>query len=94
MNDLSLLRELESLVKPGGAIIIVDKVEQQAGYLGTILHRVTLAGKVATGTSAADIVAKELSLQGIQRPLSPGFPPDGREVFRFGEFVGWVIESG
>jgi ParB-like chromosome segregation protein Spo0J len=53
-----------------------------------------LAGKVATGTSSEDIVAKELSLQGVQRPLSVGFPPDGREVFRFGEFVGWVVESG
>ena len=93
-DRITLLRELEAAVKPGGAIVIVDKQEQPGGYLGTILHRVTLAGKVATGTSSEDIVAKELSLQGVQRPLSPDFPPAGREVFRFGEFVGWVVESG
>jgi len=93
-DRLTLLAELEANVKPGGAIVIVDKQEQPAGYLGTILHSVTLAGKVATGTSVEDIVAKELSLQGVQRPLGPDFPPAGREVFRFGEFVGWVIERG
>jgi tRNA (cmo5U34)-methyltransferase len=89
-----LLDRLAARVKPGGAIIIVDKEEQPAGYLGTILHRVTLAGKLATGISAADILAKELSLEGVQRPLPAGFPPGGREVFRFGEFVGWVIAGG
>ena len=33
-------------------------------------------------------------MNGIQRLLSPDFPPAGLEVFRFGEFVGWVVESG
>lgn len=89
-----LLETLVASVKPGGAIIIVDKQEQPAGYLGTILHRLTLAGKVATGTSPDDIVAKELSLEGVQRPVAPEFPAGGREVFRFGEFVGWVVEGG
>lgn len=91
-DRLPLLRALKDKTKPGGAVIVVDKEEQPGGYLGTILHRLTLAGKLATGTPPADIIAKELSLQGVQRPLAPGFPPGGREVFRFGEFVGWVIE--
>jgi tRNA (cmo5U34)-methyltransferase len=80
-------------LKTGGALIIVDKQEAPAGYLGTVIRRITLAGKAATGTPAADIVAKELSLSGIQRPVPEGWPPRGREVFRFGEFGGWVVQA-
>ena len=40
-----------------------------------------------------EIIAKELSLAGVQRPLSeeelPGFTP----VFRFGDFAGWLYEK-
>lgn len=82
----------------GGAIIVVDKIENPGGYFGTALARLTLAGKVSTGTSAEDIIAKELSLPGAQRPLEPGFiefavPGYARQFFQFGEFSGWVIES-
>ena len=35
-----------------------------------------------------------LSLGGIQRPLRKGELPDNAvEVFRFGDFGGWVIEA-
>lgn len=88
-----LLGHLVESVRPGGALILVDKQELPAGYLGTVLRRLTLAGKVATGTPSQDIVEKELSLSGIQRPMPQNWPPGGTEVFRFGEFVGWVIEA-
>jgi tRNA (cmo5U34)-methyltransferase len=88
-----LLFRLTTLLREGGAIVIVDKDELPGGYLGTVLRRLTLAGKVATGTPAEEIVAKELSLSGVQRPASRGWPRGGVEVFRFGEFAGWVVEK-
>jgi len=79
--------------KEGGAIIVVDKINQTAGYLGTIMRRLTLAGKVANGASHEDIINKELSLEGIQRPIDDEeFSSLGTKFFQFGEFAGWVIE--
>lgn len=90
------LRSLERQIKPGGALIVFDKTEQATGYLSTILHRLTIAGKVATGVEPSEIIAKELSLSGVQRPLPETFMrfsfPSAVEFFRFGEFAGWVIE--
>lgn len=90
-NRGELFGRLVEHMQPGGALIVVDKQEVPGGYLGTVVHRMTLAGKAATGTPAADILAKELSLSGIQRPVSENWPPGGHEVFRFGEFAGWVV---
>lgn len=88
------LTSIYNNVKPGGAIIIVDKADETCGYLATILRRLTLAGKVATRTSADDIVAKELSLIGVQRPTDIDVLPGNPELFfKFGEFSGWVIEK-
>lgn len=91
------LANLSSKCRTGGCVIIVDKVESAPGYVGTAISRLTLAGKVATGTDPAEIVAKELSLPGIQRPLGARFMETNfagaHEFFRFGEFAGWIIES-
>jgi tRNA (cmo5U34)-methyltransferase len=90
-----LLEKMRSKLRPGGALIIVDKVESCGGYPQTVMHRLTIAGKVSTGTSSEDIVAKELSLMGVQRPLPRGYVrkifPGAVEFFRFGEFVGYLI---
>ena len=93
----ALLQSLCAKIRPGGALIIFDKTEGRGGYLSTVLHRLTIAGKVAQGTPAGEIIAKELSLIGVQRPISESFmslyaSPMAVEVFRFGEFAGWVIE--
>lgn len=89
------LKQLLEKMKCGGAIIIVDKNDGPPGYLATVMHRLTIAGKVATGIKPDDIIAKELSLGGIQRPLPCRFieniAPTTQEFFRFGEFAGWVI---
>lgn len=83
-----------SRLRPGGAMIVFDKCEAQTGYAATVLWRLTLAGKIAAGVSADEIVAKELSLGGVQRPLSRGeLGPDALEWMRFGEFCGWLIEA-
>lgn len=54
------------------------------------MYRLTLAGKLAAGASAENIIAKELSLGGVQRPITP-LP--WRQWFKFGDFVGYLYEK-
>lgn len=90
----ALLARLRAAVRPGGAIVIFDKTEASRGYAATVLWRLALAGKVASGVPAEEIIAKELSLGGVQRPLDPAMlGADALEFFRFGEFAGWLIEA-
>jgi len=91
-----LIKQLYEQCKPGGVIIIVDKEEQPYGYYGTALHRLTLQGKINQGVKPQEIIDKELSLQGVQRPiryyeLFDEYKP--RQFFRFGEFQGILIEK-
>jgi tRNA (cmo5U34)-methyltransferase len=89
-----LIRRLRRVVNSGGAILIFDKCQSVGGYSSTIMQRLTLAGKISAGASPADVIAKELSLAGAQRPLAPcEIPLAAIEVFRFGEFAGWLIEG-
>lgn len=92
-NRGKLLHDLISKCKTGGAIIVVDKFESVGGYFGTILSRMALAGKVATGVPAEQIVQKELSLSGVQRPMDreKGLPHEWHQFFKFGEFEGHVF---
>lgn len=91
---VSFLRRLQSLTKPGGALLIVDKVQMPAGYVGTAFSRLTLQQKLAAGAEPDAILKKELSLAGYQRPLDPGIlPPSARQFFQVGEFVGWILEA-
>jgi tRNA (cmo5U34)-methyltransferase len=80
--------------RPGGAIIIFDKLEAAEGYLGTVMNRLTLAGKYEMGVDAKEIIEKELSLAGVQRPIKleqlPGVP---YQWFRFGDFAGYILEK-
>ena len=62
--------------------------------MGTISSRwlaCSLAGKVANGVSADEIIKKELSLAGVQVPVKES--PDWQQIFKFGDFSGWVIEK-
>ena len=89
-----LLTHLRKYVKPGGAIVVFERTESVGGYPSTVFSRLTLAGKVAAGVEPREIIAKELSLGGVQRPINPGIlGPDAIEWFRFGEFAGWLIEG-
>lgn len=88
------LRRLTSLTKPGGALVIVDKVQMPGGYVGTAFSRLTLQQKLAVGAKPEDILRKELSLAGYQRPLDPRtLPASARTFFQLGEFAGWLIEA-
>lgn len=88
-----LMETLRKRVKQGGAIIVFDKMEPASGYTATVMHRLTLAGKVAAGVPSDEIIAKELSLGGVQRPIKPGLLGlNATEWFRFGDFAGWLLE--
>lgn len=89
----AFIDELREKVRPGGAIIIFDKTEAVTGYPATILMRLAFAGKLSAGVEADEIIAKELSLGGIQRPIDPEILGDAIEWFRFGDFAGWIIEG-
>ena len=90
-----LLEKVISHLKPGGAVIIVDKTVASGGEFGSAMWRLTLAEKIEAGAEHAKVLEKELSLMGVQRPLPQGFIEGfgGKEFFRFGDFAGWVVEA-
>jgi tRNA (cmo5U34)-methyltransferase len=88
----NLIEKMKDALRPGGAIVVFDKMVPRPGYAGTVAYRLTLAAKRDAGASPAEIVAKELSISGVQRPMSDGELSGFLEVFRFGDFAGWVHE--
>jgi len=85
---------LQGLTKPGGALVVVDKVQMPPGYVGTAFSRLTLQQKLAVGAKPDDILRKELSLAGYQRPIDPlMLPKAARTFFQVGEFVGWILTA-
>jgi tRNA (cmo5U34)-methyltransferase len=90
---IQLMNRLRLACRPGGAIIVFDKLEPVGGYLSTVFYRLTLAGKRSAGVASEEIVEKELSLSGVQRPiLESQLGGDSYLWFKFGDFAGWVIE--
>lgn len=87
------IRRLVDLVRPGGALVVVDKVISPPGYLGTVMRRLAMKWKLDAGATAEEIIAKELSLGGVQRPINPAIiPVNATRFFQMGEFVGWIYE--
>lgn len=90
---IQLMTRLRHACRPGGAIVVFDKLEPVGGYLSTVFYRLTLAGKRAAGVGADEIIEKELSLCGVQRPIVEGqLGGESYLWFKFGDFAGWVIE--
>lgn len=91
----SMLDALTENIRPGGALVIVERMLPPNGYPGVITSRLTLAAKRAAGAAPNEIVDKELSLAGAQRPISAHTlrAYDAVEWFRFGDFAGWLIEG-
>jgi tRNA (cmo5U34)-methyltransferase len=88
-----LIEEIKKFINRGGAFVIFDKMEPRGGYLGTVAYRLTLAAKHEQGASAEEVIAKELSLAGLQRPMMADELDGFVEVFRFGDFAGLVYEA-
>lgn len=89
-----LLDRMRGSLRPGGALVVVDKLAPRGGELGQIVYRLTLAAKYEAGATPDEIIRKELSLAGVQRPLHPADLDGFREVFRFGDFCAWVALAG
>ena len=88
------IQEMTKKIKAGGAMLIFDKCEQLNGYAGTVVSRLSMAEKLRNGVTAELILEKELSLSGIQRPIqSHEIPYTAIEIFKYGDFTGWLIES-
>ena len=89
---LALVERMKESLAPGGAVVVFDKTVPSPGYLGTVAFRLTLAAKYEAGAKPDEIIAKELSIAGLQRPMAAGELPGFAEVFRFGDFAGYVYE--
>lgn len=88
-----VMQRMKNALTPGGAIIVVDKLEPGPGYVGTVNYRLTLAAKHEAGAKPEDIIRKELSISGVQRPLSSDELVGFYEFFRFGDFFGAVWQK-
>lgn len=90
----TLVESLRRSLRKGGVIIVFDKVDPCCGYFGAVLRRLTMRWKLTNGATPEAIVAKELSLSGVQRPINPAIlGPDAKLFFTFGEFAGYIIEK-
>lgn len=92
-SQLELLRKLRARVKRGGAIIVVDKFEPEGGYPAVVLSRLVLETKRLQGAAPEAILAKELSLAGVQRPLRAELLRPATEFFRYAAFAGYILEG-
>ena len=93
-RNLLLDRMMDSL-RDDGALVIVEKTIPTGGYVSTVLSRLTLRAKMQSGAKPDDIIKKELSLSGVQRPINPETLFSSykyTEFFRYGEFGGYIIE--
>lgn len=87
-----VIRRMLEAVRPGGAVLVFDKMQPRAGHVASVIYRLTLAAKYEAGALPDEIIAKELSLAGVQRPMSEAELAAFTPVFRFGDFAGWLYE--
>jgi len=52
------LQDLCQKMKPGGVVILLDKCEGPPGYLSTVMHRLTIAGKYQQALSRMKLLQK------------------------------------
>lgn len=88
----ALIYKMMQAVRPGGAVLVFDKMHTKAGHVGSVIYRLTLAAKYEAGAKPEEIISKELSLAGVQRPMSESELSDFTPLFRFGDFGGFLYE--
>jgi len=90
-----LLHTLKHKVNKGGCIILCERFLPVNSYTGIINQRLSLLGKLNNNIDPYEIIKKELSLSGIQRPLKYesvkelGFV----DFFQLGDFRGLFFEK-
>ncbi len=90
VQQVNFIEKLRAHRKLGGIILILDKFTPTDTYLQKVYSRITISNKLAT-TDPRDIVKKELSLAGIQRPLSTSMLGEANVYFCMGEFAGYAL---
>lgn len=88
-----MINRMINAVRPGGAVLVFDKMAPAGGHVGAVLSRLTLAAKYEAGATAEEIIRKELSLAGVQRPITVDELPGFESVFQFGDFAGFLFEK-
>ena len=88
-----LLATLRGKVKPGGAIIVVDKEESPGGYPATVLSRLTWTASSGRARSRGGDAERAFSVRRAAALYRGELGPGAVEVFRFGDFAGWLIET-
>lgn len=88
-----LIKKLKESISPGGAVLIFDKMISNGGNIGSVLYRLTLAAKYEAGAAPEEIIKKELSLSGVQRPMSEKELEGFVQIFKFGDFAGYIYEK-
>ncbi len=89
----ALIMELMKNTRKGGLVLIVDKMESFSGYSGQVINRLSLVNKLDAGAKPHDVLAKELSLSGVQRPINPELLSSFTKWFQIGEFCGYLYEG-
>jgi len=90
-----ILDGLKARCNQGGIIVFVDKVEPFSGYFGTVINRLSMLNKLTAGVCADDILTKELSLSGFQRPSAEALYIENGffKWFQIGDFCGYAYEN-
>ncbi len=86
---------LEKKANPGGCIIIVDRFIPLDGYLGLSISRMSIKNKFDAGAKPDQIIKKELSLCGVQRPSDHALMIDHgfKQWLQVGDFCGYAKET-
>lgn len=93
-DRVEVVAKFMKAVRPGGCLIFVEKMWPVLGYPATVLQRVSWAMKLEAGNNPGDVLQKDMSLAGVQRPVRQGeLPHHAVEWFRCGDFAGWLIEA-
>ena len=81
---------LKSSCMVGGAFVILEKMKSKGGYLGTALNRVTWKNKLQNGECIEMVINKELSLSGVQYPLSEKEVEGMELIWAYGDFRAYI----
>lgn len=82
-------------LREGGVLLILERFEPLGGYSSLILQRAVHHAKIVGGVKPELAMQKDLSLVGVQRPLTLDVLEDFKviEIFRYGDFRGFAIQK-
>lgn len=85
-----LIGQMMERQRKGGALIVVDKFTPANGYLSKSISRMTFLNKLNQGCPKDEVIEKEMSLVGVQRPCDFELFEKFERWFQVGEFIGYV----